>query len=252
MMTLKRFVKKLLRGPDPSAGEDPAMWCKVVRPQGLMVLAVERPGIPQVGLDPRPIHKPGSQLAMMTEAKMTKLISLLPMHPLSGGWFFTGQRPVDLQMSLSRISLPAEGLPFSRTSASKILLYVFVMLGSMVIGSRPSNMSIFIILWFFPRSISQSCIKDILTGKDVKQLVIQRWHRLWGPVRGRGWRTLWHSNTIGMMKLLLSSILPFGSSWLMRKVLITFLISISILKAAGIRWATGGLLTSLDFLMEIF
>jgi hypothetical protein len=39
----------------------------------------------------------------------------------------------------------------------------------------------------------------------------------------------------GMMKLVLNSILPFGSSWLMRKVLTTFLISISILKAAGIR-----------------
>jgi hypothetical protein len=83
---------------------------------------------------------------MMTEAKMMKLISLLPTHPLSGDWFFTGRRSVDLQMSQSQISLPAEGLPFSRTSASKILHYVFVMLGSMVIGSRPSNMLIFIIL----------------------------------------------------------------------------------------------------------
>jgi hypothetical protein len=99
MMMLKRFMKKLLRGPDPSEGADLAMWCKVVRPQGLMVLMVERPGIPPVGLDPRPIHKPGSQLAMMTEAKMMKLISLLPTHPLSGGWFFTGWRPVDLPMS---------------------------------------------------------------------------------------------------------------------------------------------------------
>jgi hypothetical protein len=108
-------------------------------------LAVERPGIPPVSLDPWPIHKPGRQPVMMTEAKMMKLISLLPTHPLSGGWFFTGQRPVDLQMSQSLISLPTEGLPFSRTSASKILHYVFVMLGSMVIGSGPFNMLIFII-----------------------------------------------------------------------------------------------------------
>jgi hypothetical protein len=38
-----------------------------------------------------------------------------------------------------------------------------------------------------------------------------------------------------MMKLLLNSILPFGLNLLMRKVLITFLISLSILKVAGIR-----------------
>jgi hypothetical protein len=172
MTTLKRFVKKLLQGPDPSAGVDLGMWCKVVRPQGLMVLAVEWLGIPPVDLDPREIHNPGRQLAMMTEAKMMKLISLLPTHPLSGGWFFTGRRPVALPMSQSLISLPVEGLPFSRTSASKILHYVFVMLRSMVIGSGPSNMLIFIILWFFPRSTSQSCISGILTGKDVKLLVI--------------------------------------------------------------------------------
>jgi hypothetical protein len=174
MMTLQRLVKKLLHGPDPSAGADLGMCCKVVRPPGLMVLAVERPGIPPVGLDSRPIHKHGRQPMMMTEAKMMKLISLLPTHPLSGGWFFTGRRPVDLLMSQSLTSQLAEGLPFSRTSASKILHYVFVMLGSMVIGSGPSNMLIFIILCFFPRSTSQSCISDILTRKDVKQLVIQR------------------------------------------------------------------------------
>jgi hypothetical protein len=80
---------------------------------------------------------------MMTEAKMRKLISLLPTHPLSGGWFFIGRRPVALPMSQSLISLQVEGLPFSRTSTSKILHYVFVMLGSMVIGSGPSNMLIF-------------------------------------------------------------------------------------------------------------
>jgi hypothetical protein len=40
-MMIKKFVKKLLRVPDLSAGEDPEMWCKVVRPQGLMVLVVE-------------------------------------------------------------------------------------------------------------------------------------------------------------------------------------------------------------------
>jgi hypothetical protein len=111
-----------------------------------MVAAVERPGIPSVDLDPRQIHRPRSQLAMMTEARMMKLISLLPRHPLSVGWFFIGRRPIDMPMSQSRISLPAEGLPFSRTSTSKILHYAFVMLGSMVIGSGPSNMSIFIIL----------------------------------------------------------------------------------------------------------
>lgn len=66
---------------------------QVVRPQGLMVLAVEQPGIPPVGLDPRPIHKRGSQLAMMTEAKMMKLISLLPTHPLSRGWSSQGGGP---------------------------------------------------------------------------------------------------------------------------------------------------------------
>jgi hypothetical protein len=85
MTMLKRFVKKLLHGLDPSAGTDLGMCCKVVRPQGLMVLAVERPGIPPVGLDPRPIHKSGRQPVMMTEAKMMKLISLLATHPLSEG-----------------------------------------------------------------------------------------------------------------------------------------------------------------------
>jgi hypothetical protein len=71
---------------------------------------------------------------------------LLPTHPLSRGWFFTGRMPDALPMSQSLISLPAEGMPFSKTSASKILHYVFVMLGSMVIGSGPSNMLISIIL----------------------------------------------------------------------------------------------------------
>jgi hypothetical protein len=85
MTMLKRFVKKLLHGPDPSASADLGMCCKVVRPQGLMELAVERPGIPPVGLDPRQIHKPRRQLVMMREAKMMKLISLLPTLPLSGG-----------------------------------------------------------------------------------------------------------------------------------------------------------------------
>jgi hypothetical protein len=174
-MMIKKFVKKLLRVPDLIVGEDPKMWCKVVRPQGLMVLAVEQPRIPLVGLDLRPIHRHGSQLAMMTEARMMKLTSPLPTHPLSGGWFFTGRRLVDLQMSLSQISLPVEGLPFSRISDSKTLHCVFVMLGSMVIGSGPFNMLIFTILWFFPRSISLFCIRDTSTGKDVKQLVIQRW-----------------------------------------------------------------------------
>jgi hypothetical protein len=66
--------------------------------------------------------------------------------PIIRGWFFTGQRLVDLQMSLSQISLPAEGPPFSRTSDSKTLHCVFVMLGSMVIGSGPFSMLIFITL----------------------------------------------------------------------------------------------------------
>jgi hypothetical protein len=146
MMTLQRFVKKLLHSPDPSAGADLAMCCKVVRPQGLMGLAVERPRIPPVGLDPRLIHKPVRQPVMMREAKMMKLIFLLPMHQLSGDWFFTERRPVALPMSKSLISLVAEGLPFSRTYASKILHYGFVMSGSMVIVSGPSNMLISIIL----------------------------------------------------------------------------------------------------------
>ena len=146
MMTLQRFVKKLLLDPDPSASVDLAMCCQVVRPQGLMGLAVERPGIPPVGLDPRPIHKPGRQPVMMTEAKMMKLISLLPTHPLSRGWFFIERRPVALPTSKSLISLPVEGLLSSMIYASKILHYVFVMSGSMVIVSRPSTMLISIIL----------------------------------------------------------------------------------------------------------
>jgi hypothetical protein len=85
MMTLQRFVKKLLLDPDPSASVDLAMCCQVVRPQGLMGLAVERPRIPPVGLDLRQIHKPGRLPAMMREEKMMTLISLLPMHPLSRG-----------------------------------------------------------------------------------------------------------------------------------------------------------------------
>jgi hypothetical protein len=145
-MMIKKFVKKLLRVPDPSAGEELDVLCKVVRPPGLTGLAVERSRIPPVGLDPRPIPKHGSQLAMMMEARMTKLISHLPTHPLSGGWFFTGRRAIGLAMSLLLISLLAEGLLFSRTSASKILHYVFVMLGSMVIGSGPFSMLIFITL----------------------------------------------------------------------------------------------------------
>jgi hypothetical protein len=80
MTMLQRFVKKLLHGPDPSTGADLAMCCKVVRPQGLMELTVERPGIPPIGLNPRQIHKPERQPTMMTEEKMMKLISLLPMH----------------------------------------------------------------------------------------------------------------------------------------------------------------------------
>jgi hypothetical protein len=83
---------------------------------------------------------------MMMEVRMMKLTSPLPTHPLSGGWFFTGQRLVDLQMSLSQILLPAEGPLFSRTSDSKTLHCVFVMLGSMVIGSGPFSMLIFITL----------------------------------------------------------------------------------------------------------
>jgi hypothetical protein len=66
-----------------------------------MVLAVGRLGIPPVSLDPRQIHRHGSQLVMMTEARMMKLTSPLPTLPLSEGWFSTGQRLVDLQMSLS-------------------------------------------------------------------------------------------------------------------------------------------------------
>jgi hypothetical protein len=146
MTMLQRFVKKLLLGPDPSAGADLAMCCQAVRPQGLMGLAVERPGIPPIGLNPRQIHKPRRQPAMMREEKMMTLISLLPMHPLSRGWFFTERRPVALPMSKSLISLPMEGLLSFRIYASKIQHYVFVMSGSMVIVSGPFNMLISIIL----------------------------------------------------------------------------------------------------------
>jgi hypothetical protein len=83
---------------------------------------------------------------MMREEKMMTLISLLPMHPLSRGWFFTEHRPIALPMSKSLISLPVEGLLSFRIYASKILHYVFVMSGSMVIVSGPSIMLISIIL----------------------------------------------------------------------------------------------------------
>jgi hypothetical protein len=145
-MMIKKFMKKLLRVPDPSASEDPEMWCRVVRPLGLMVVAVERPGIPPTSLDPRQTLKHGSPLVIMMVARMMKLTSPLPTHPFSEGWFSTGRRLIDLQMSLSQILLPVEGPLFSRISDSKTLHCVFVMLESMVIGSGPFIMSIFITL----------------------------------------------------------------------------------------------------------
>jgi hypothetical protein len=174
MTTLQRFMKKLLLGPDPSASADLTMCCQAVRPQGLMELAVERPGIPPVGLDPRQIHKPRRLPAMMREEKMMTLISLLPMHPLSRGWIFTERRPIALPMSKSLISLLAEGLPFSKTCASKILHFEFVMSRSMVIASGPSSMLIFITQLYFRRSTNPSCISVILTGMVAKPLVIPR------------------------------------------------------------------------------
>jgi hypothetical protein len=51
-LTIKRFMKILPRIPDPNVGEDLATSCKVVRPPGLMELAVGWPGIPLVGPDP--------------------------------------------------------------------------------------------------------------------------------------------------------------------------------------------------------
>jgi hypothetical protein len=111
-----------------------------------MVLVVEQAGIPLAGLDPRQTLKDGSPPVMMMVARMMKLTSPLPTHPFSEGWFSTGRRLVDLQMSLSQILLPAEGPLFSRISDSKTLHCVFVMLGSMVISSVPFIMSIFITL----------------------------------------------------------------------------------------------------------
>jgi hypothetical protein len=72
-----------------------------------MVLAVERAGIPPVGLDPRQTLKHGSPPVMMMVARMMKMTSPLPTHPFSKGWFSNGRRLVDLQMSLSQILLPA-------------------------------------------------------------------------------------------------------------------------------------------------
>jgi hypothetical protein len=100
-----------------------------------MELAVEQPRILPVALDLRQIHRLGSQQVMMMVARMMRLTSPLPTLPLSEGWYSTGRRLVDLRMSLSHILLPAEGPLFSRTSDSRTLHYVFVMLGSMVIDS---------------------------------------------------------------------------------------------------------------------
>jgi hypothetical protein len=104
------------------------------------------PRIPPVDLDPQQIHRHGSQQVMMMVARMMRLTSPLPTLPLSEGWFSIERRLVDLQMSLSQILPPAEGPLFSRTSDSKTLHCVFVMLGSMVIGFGPFSMLIFITL----------------------------------------------------------------------------------------------------------
>jgi hypothetical protein len=66
-------------------GRDLAMSCQVVRPLGLMDLTNERPIIHPVGLVLQRIHRPRRLPAMTREEKMTMLISLLLMHPLSRG-----------------------------------------------------------------------------------------------------------------------------------------------------------------------
>ena len=73
-LTIKRFMEILLHVPDPNMGEDLATSCKVVRPLGLMELAVGRPGIPPVGPDPRQIPKLGKQQVMVMVGKMMRLI----------------------------------------------------------------------------------------------------------------------------------------------------------------------------------
>jgi hypothetical protein len=139
-LTNKRFMKKLPRVPDPNVGEDLATSCKVVRPPGLMELAVGRPGIPPVGPDPRQIHKHGKQQVMMMVGKMMRLTFLLPTPLLFEGWSSTGRRPVVLAMSQLLILLPAGVLHFFRTSAFRILHCAFVMPGLMGTVSGLSSM----------------------------------------------------------------------------------------------------------------
>ena len=82
----------LPHAPDPSVGEEVATSCKVVRPPGLMELAVGRPGIPPVGPDPRQIPKLGKQQAMMMVGKMMRFTFPLPTPLLFEGWSSTGRR----------------------------------------------------------------------------------------------------------------------------------------------------------------
>src|SRR5688500_5967718 len=116
---------------DPNMGEDLAMSCKVVRPPGLMELAVGRPGIPPVGPDPREIHKLGKQQVMMMVGKMMRLTFPPPTLLLFEGWSSIGRRLVVLAMSQLLILLPAGVLHFFRTSAFRILHCAFVMPGLM-------------------------------------------------------------------------------------------------------------------------
>jgi hypothetical protein len=178
----------LPHAPDPSVGEEVATSCKVVRPSGLKELAVGQPGIPPVSPDPRQICRRGKQQVMMRAGKMMKLIFPLPTPLLFEGWSSTGQRLGVLSMSQWLISLPVEVLLSFRISVSKILHCAFVMPGLMGTIFGRSSMWIFTTQWSSPRNIDPYYINAISTGKDVRLLGTQRWHRSWGPVKERGWR----------------------------------------------------------------
>jgi hypothetical protein len=87
------------RSNHPNMGEDLATSCRVVRPPGLMEVAVGRPRIHPVGPDPRQIHMHGKQQVMMMVGKMMRLTFPLPTPLLFVGWSSTGRRPVVLAMS---------------------------------------------------------------------------------------------------------------------------------------------------------
>jgi hypothetical protein len=89
----------LPHAPDLSVGEEVATSCRVVRPPGLMVVAVGWPGIHPVDPDPQQILMHGKQQVMMRVGKMMRLIFPLPMPLLFEVWSSTGRRPVALAMS---------------------------------------------------------------------------------------------------------------------------------------------------------